>query len=184
MPSLFGRSEKAKVRGSVDRLYRTLVAQARRPQFYLAMGVPDTPEGRFDLIALHAFVLLRRLRREGAPGTACAQLLFDRMFADMDDNLREMGVGDLGVGRQVKALAAAFYGRIAAYDAGLDGSDEVLGQAFRRNLYRLGSPSEAAVAAMASYLRREAAALGEADGARLMQGELAFGQPPILPAPV
>lgn len=87
-----------------ERLYRTIVEQARNPEFYQQWEVPDTPDGRFDMIALHAILVLRRMR-DDATAANTAQALFDRMFVDFDESLREMGVGDLRVGKQVKAMA-------------------------------------------------------------------------------
>ncbi len=106
-------------------LYAGAVAQARQPVFYARLGVPDTVDGRFDLVALHIFLILQRLKAE--PDAApFAQAVFDAMFADMDRNLREMGVGDLSVGKKVKAMAQGLYGRIAAYEAGLAAGEEAL----------------------------------------------------------
>jgi cytochrome b pre-mRNA-processing protein 3 len=104
-------------------LYERAVAQARQPGFYTALGVPDSLDGRFDLVAVHVFLLLYRLKRERAAAAPLAQCLFDVMFDDMDESLRELGVGDLGVGWRVKAMAKALYGRLAAYEAGLAGDD-------------------------------------------------------------
>ena len=162
-------------------LYLSLVAQARQPGFYLQCGVPDTVDGRFDMILLHAFLVLRRLKRDQSRTADLAQALFDMMFADMDRNLREMGVGDLAVGRRIKAMAAAFYGRIAAYQAGLDAGDPVLAEALKRNLYRKASPDATAIAAVAGYLRREARALDGQPLAGLMAGTVTFGPPPGAP---
>ena len=116
------------------RLYGDVVRQARRPEFFTNCGVPDTAQGRFAMIALHAFLVLHRLKRDRGSGVALAQGVFDAMFTDMDRNLREMGTGDLGVGPRVKALAQSFYGRISAYGAGLEGDDDVLSGALKRNL--------------------------------------------------
>ncbi|MBI1985372.1 MAG: ubiquinol-cytochrome C chaperone family protein [Rhodospirillales bacterium] len=162
-------------------LYLSLVAQARQPGFYLQCGVPDTVDGRFDMILLHAFLVLRRLKRDHSRTADLAQALFDLMFADMDRNLREMGVGDLAVGRRVKAMAAAFYGRIAAYEAGLDAGDATLAEALKRNLYRKANPDAAAIDAVAAYLRREALALDGQPLAGLMAGAVTFGPPPAAP---
>lgn len=162
-------------------LYAALVTQARRPEFYEACGVPDTVDGRFDMIAVHAFLLMRRLRAEGEAARGLSQSLFDIMFADMDQNLREIGVGDLGVGKRVKAMAQAFYGRVGAYDAGLDDpADPALAAALRRNLYRKTAPSEAQVAALVMYMRRENAALAGQPSDELHGGRVAFGEP-VLP---
>ncbi len=169
-----GKPEK----DAAHRLYASLVVQARQPGFYLDCGVPDTVNGRFDTISIHAFLVLRRLKGDHGQTADLAQELFDIMFSDMDQNIREMGVGDLGVGKRIKAMVRAFYGRIAAYEAGLEGNDEVLAAALRRNLYCTVSPEDSALEAMGGYLRREAAALDAMDLQRLIAGEVSFGPPP------
>src|SRR5262245_1412590 len=137
-------------------LYAAAVAQARQPAFYAQQGVPDTVDGRFELVALHVFLVLQRLKAE-PQAAPFAQGLFDTMFGDMDRNLREMGVGDLSVGKKVKAMAQGLYGRIAAYETGLTEGDAALQGALRRNLYGTlpdaAAPTEAQLAAMAAYLR-------------------------------
>lgn len=160
-----------------EALYHQIVQQARRPEFYLAGGVPDTVAGRFDLIVLHAFLAMRWLKATGEPGAGIAQALFDMMFADMDRNLREMGVGDLGVGRRVKAMAKGFYGRVHAYEVALaDPAPDALVEALGRNLYAGESVDAAHVAVMANYLRREAkAGEGRTD---VLEGRVQFGAPP------
>jgi len=121
---------------AAHRLYVAIQHQARSPEFHARLGVPDTLDGRFDLLALHMFLVLRRLKAEGKNASELAQRLFDMLFDDMDRSLREMGVADLGVGKRVKAMAQALYGRIAAYDAGLTQTgDDRLKEALRRNLY-------------------------------------------------
>jgi cytochrome b pre-mRNA-processing protein 3 len=173
---LFRRRQKA---GAADALYRAVVAQARQPRFYSSAAVPDTPDGRFDLIVAHAVLVLRRLHREPETTRHLAQALFDLMFADMDQNLREMGVGDLAVGKRIKAMAKGFYGRLAAYDRALEESDlPALQAALRRNLYRHSDPPAEAVLTVATYLQREAAHLDAMPLDRLMAGDLQFGTPP------
>ena len=110
------RHEKA---GSA--LYGAAVAAARAPWFYRALGVPDTLDGRFDLIALHAFLLIHRLQDPPEPGPALAQAVFDAMFTDMDNNLREIGVSDLSVGKRMRAMWEAFHGRAKVYSDGHPG---------------------------------------------------------------
>ena len=125
MTGFFGRRRQAAAaRDAARALYKTAVARARDPVFYARYAVPDSLDGRFDMIALHVFLVLHRLKQEGDPTKALAQILFDTMFADMDESLRELGVGDLSVGRRVKTMAEALYGRIAAYQAALDADDE------------------------------------------------------------
>lgn len=160
-------------------LYETAVQQARAPGFYRLHGVPDTLDGRFELIALHVFLILHRLKDRQAASESLAQSVFDTMFADMDQSLREMGAGDIGVGPRVKKMAQAFYGRIAAYDAGLTGETGELEAAIRRNLYgTVQAPDSAAVAAMADYLRRQVAVLGEQELETIAAGWIRFAPPP------
>lgn len=159
-------------------LYRAAVEQARRPAFYTRFGVPDTVDGRFDMIAVHVFLLLHRLKRDGHAQAKTGQALFDLMFADMDGSLREMGVGDLSVGRKVKQMATGFYGRVAAYETGLQNGGRELEQALRRNLYgTVAAPAPAEVAAMADYVRRQAAFLANQSADALLRGEAAFMSP-------
>lgn len=159
-------------------LYETVVAQARRPDFYRDLGVPDTVDGRFELVALHGHLLLRRLRPL-SNGAGLAQALFDVIFADMDASLREMGAGDLGVGKRVKVMAKGFYGRMAAYDAGLAG-EASLADALRRNLYGTVEPAPAALTAMAQYLQDAAQALEKQPESALLAGHASFPNPPTL----
>lgn len=159
-------------------LYRAVVAQARRPEFYTHCGVPDTLDGRFDLLAVHAFLLLHRLKRDRPASAELAQAVFDVMFEDLDQNLRELGAGDLGLGRKVKGMAQALYGRIAAYEAALEGPEADLEAALRRNLYRHVAPAPGCVRALAAYMRRQAAALEGQSYAGLAAGGLSFGAPP------
>ncbi len=165
-------------------LYRAAVEQARRPAFYTAFGVPDTVDGRFDMIALHVFLLLHRLKRDGPAQAKTGQALFDLMFADMDGSLREMGVGDLSVGRKIKQMATGFYGRVAAYEAGLASpGGEELEQALRRNLYgTVDAPAPAHVAAMAGYVRCQTAGLAQQPADALARGDVALAAPEA-PAP-
>lgn len=171
-----GNGRKDAARG----LYAGIVTQARRPAFYGACGVPDTLDGRFELIALHAFLVLHRLKRDREESAELAQDLFDVLLLDMDVSLRELGVGDLGVGRRVKAMAQGFYGRIAAYEAGLERGGETLVAALRRNLYGTVGPDGTELRAMAGYLLREAAGLAAQDLDDLMSGQVVFGAPPAV----
>lgn len=158
---------------AADGLYAALVEQARCPEFYVALGVPDTVDGRFEMIALHAFLVLNRLK--GEPGQAAfAQALFDTMFADMDRSLREMGVSDLSVGRHVKNMAKGFYGRVAAYESGLaDAGPAKLDDALRRNVY--GTLAEAPdPGPLARYLRASVAALAAQSVAEVAAGRPRF----------
>src|SRR6202034_1850226 len=101
---------------NIHALYGMIVAQARSRVFYADYGVPDTVEGRFELIVLHLVLLLRRL----GPGHRLGQRVFDAFCRDLDDNLREMGVGDMAVPKHMRRFAEAFYGRQDAYIAALE----------------------------------------------------------------
>ncbi len=154
-------------------LYGQIVAQARQPAFYGGLGVPDTPEGRFDMIVLHVVLVMRRLRAEDAAGRALAQELFDVFFADMDRNLREMGTSDLSVPKRVRGMAEAFYGRAAVYDAAIDAnSTEGLHAALERNLFtgRSGelNAGTARVEAMAAYVLDAGRSLSDTSGTDIM----------------
>jgi cytochrome b pre-mRNA-processing protein 3 len=138
-----------------SRLYAAAVAAARNPFWYAALGVPDTLDGRFDLIAVHAFLLVHRVQTE----PALAQAVFDAMFADMDSNLREIGVGDLSVGKRVRAMWDAFHGRSKVYSVALDAADkDALAAALDRNVWR-GSAPEGAADALADRVLRQVAHL-------------------------
>lgn len=181
-PRFFGARSGA---AAGHRLYVTLVEQARRPDFYRHLGVPDTVDGRFEMIALHVFLVLYRLKGETDAATRdLARTLSEAMFDDMDRSLREMGAGDLGVGRRVQAMAEGFYGRVAAYDAGLAVADSAtLGDALRRNVYgslRAAGPEAPQIAGLATYVFAAVAALGACSVAQLAAADPAW--PPISPA--
>ena len=106
------------------------------------------------------------------------QAVFDLMFADMDQNLREMGIGDLGVGKRIKGMAEGFFGRVKAYEQGLDDTPEALGNALKRNLFRESAPSEVQVSAIMAYMQREASRLDKIDTESLLAGEVTF-EPPV-----
>ena len=163
---------------AADLAYRRVVEQARRPGFFLECGVPDTLDGRFELICLHAFLFLHRLKREHPRAGPVGQRFFDTMFGDFDRSLREMGTGDLSVGREVKRMAEAFYGRVAAYEHGLAAGDAALQPALTRNLFGTVPPTANGLAAMAGYLRREAAGLNAQSAEALLGGRVVFGDPP------
>ena len=157
-------------------LYRAGVDAARRPAVMLALGVPDSLDGRFELVTLHVALLLRRVQR--APALeGLGQGLVDLFVADMDRNLREMGAGDLSVGRKVKRMASAFYGRLDAYSDGLDRGGD-LAAAAARNLYGTMEPGRGLPERAAAYIRAVEAALAAEEDARLAAGEARFPDAP------
>ena len=152
------RKPRLPPRGTIETIYGMIVTQAREPLFYRHLAVPDTVNGRFDLLVMHLWMVLRRLRPvEG--GAELSQALFDGFCADMDANLREMAVGDLTVPKRMRAIGEAFYGRCAAYDLALSDGAEALAQALCRNILdgqhieqarRLSAYAEAAIVSLAS----------------------------------
>ena len=177
MISLFRRNPQQK---AAELAYGRVVDQARQPGFFGEIGVPDTIDGRFELICLHAFLFLHRLKGESPAAAQLGQRFVNAMFADFDRSLREMGTGDLSVGRQVKRMAQALYGRIEAYESGLAGSDAALKAALARNLFGTVQPAQPALDAMVGYVRGEARRLGQEPTARLLAGEVSFGGPPTV----
>jgi cytochrome b pre-mRNA-processing protein 3 len=160
-------------------VYGALVAQARRPVFYSALGVPDTPEGRYDMIVLHAFLLFERLRRDEEE-RKLAQLVFDAMFLDFDRSLREMGVGDLSVPKKIKRMAEAFYGRVGAYEKAFkEGSMAMMTDAVARNLHGGTEAPPGAAAAIARYASAVRDYLAGLSLAEIRAGELAFPEPAV-----
>jgi cytochrome b pre-mRNA-processing protein 3 len=173
------RSRRNPVHDAAVLGYRRVVEQSRRPVFFIDYGVPDTLDGRFELICLHAFLYLHRLKSDRPQASRFCQEVFDVMFADMDRSLREMGKSDLGVGKEVKRMARGFYGRIRAYEDGLAGGDRVLAAALARNLF--GTAKGAVpLAAATAYVRRAAAELGAQPAAELLAGHVSFPMPESL----
>lgn len=168
---LFRRDRRS---ATIAALYGAIVAQARSPAFYLAYGVPDTVAGRLDMIILHIVLVLRRLG-DGTEARALGQGLFDRFCTDMDDNLREMGVGDMAVPKHMLRFGEAFFGRRTAYDAALaDVDDKALIDALARNIYGI-SPDQATFAPLlARYVRAAERQLAERDMRSLEQGVVDF----------
>jgi cytochrome b pre-mRNA-processing protein 3 len=156
------------------------VARARSPAFYRYYGVADTVDGRFELILVHLTLVLRRLGRDETV-RPLGQEIFDLFCSDMDRNLREMGVSDLKVPKEMERIGTAFYGRKAAYDAGLDApsiaGDTALLEALCRNVY--ASPSEPIPGAirLGAYMREVERTLGRQEATALLRGELQFPDP-------
>jgi len=164
-----GRPEAVRAR----RLYVAVVAQARNPVFYTCLGVPDTPVGRFELIVLHGFLVMRRLKEE--PDAArLVQAFANSIVDDLDRNLREMGVGDLSVGRKVKKLIEGFYGRMAAYEDGMATGDTILSEALHRNVYAGAASEPWQLAFLTQYLRQQAAILDARPLSAFLEGANIF----------
>lgn len=176
---IFSLLRKDSSREGALALYDAAAAQSRASPFYSAIGVADTPEGRFEMLALHVFLLLRRLKGEGDGARRVSQKLFDAFFENLDDGLRELGVGDLSVGKKIRRLAEAFYGRSAAYDSALapNAAPNALVESLERNIFGAGSPAGAT--ALAGYVRAASAMLEAQPSARLLLGVARFPEPPL-----
>src|SRR5437016_1391603 len=142
-------------------VYARTAEQARAPELFEACGIPDTLDGRFDSLALHAALMIDRLRRE-PDGEVLAQEFFDAMFRHLDLTLRELGVQDLGVGRRIKVMAEGLHGRALAYRVALAGGSTPLSEVLRRNAYGGRPPADAdALAQLEAYVWRQVARLTE-----------------------
>ena len=138
---------------TISTLYGTIVAQARLPGFYREYGVADTVNGRFDLLVLHLSLVIDRLAEEPDSREA-GQALFDHFCQDMDHNLREMGIGDLSVPKEMQRIGQAFYGRAQAYRSALAADGEgALVAALTRNIYEGSPPTPETSGHLAAYVR-------------------------------
>jgi len=178
IPARFRRISRA---GNIRALYGMIVTQARTAAFYTGYGVPDTVQGRFDLIVLHLVLVLHRLApRSGPPAKAISgvgQELFDVFCRDLDDNLREMGVGDLRVPKEMCRFGEAFYGRQAAYNGALAAGDgQALEKALARNIFGATGVDERA-ARLGRYARAAAAQLDATEEGALIGGKVIFPDP-------
>ena len=172
--------------GKIDALYGMIVAQARSPAFYLGYGVPDTVSARLDMILLHLVLMLRQIAATGATATI-GQPLFDRFCQDIDVNLREMGVGDLAVPKQMRRVAEGFYGRAKAYDQALTGDNAALAAAVARNVYGIADPqphdTPLGAHRLAAYMREAASMLTLQDASALARAEPVFPDPEAIAPP-
>ncbi|WP_322517208.1 ubiquinol-cytochrome C chaperone family protein [Rhodopseudomonas palustris] len=169
------RPPRTPPRRTIEAIYGMIVAQAREPAFYQQYGVSDTVNGRFEMIVVHLWLVLRRIR--AIPDSATfAQALFDCFCSDLDANLRELGVGDLTVPKRMQAFGEAFYGRSAAYDLALTEGDEALAMTLDRNvLYGadIGNGRR-----LAAYVGQVIETLDGIAPSKLRNGELRFPAPP------
>lgn len=153
-------------------LFTGLSAQARQPELYLQAGVADTVEGRFELYVLHLVLVLHRLKGEGSQAGETSQAAFDTFLKNLDEGLREMGVGDLSVGKKMRKLGEAVYGRIKSYDKALDAdaAPEDLAAVIGRTVFQ-GDAAPGAEA-LAAYVRRVQADFAAQPLANILKAEL------------
>ena len=164
------------------RLYDGAVAQSRNPALYQGpadggLGAPDTVEGRFELYTLHVVMLLHRLKNSGPQGADVAQALFDAYLQGLDDALRELGVGDLSVGKKMRKLGEAFYGRAKSSDAAFSAlpEQEQLQALLTRTVYADGEVSRAPE--LATYVVAQRAALAAQPLEALLAGDVTWTTP-------
>ena len=168
------RKPRLAPRGTIEAIYGMIVTQAREPLFYRDLAVPDTVNGRFDLLLMHLWLVLRRLKSTEAV-QGLSQALFDHFCNDMDDNLRELGVSDLKVPKRMQAFGEAFYGRTAAYDMALTEGGEAFAQALCKNV--LNGENIEQARRLAVYAEAVMASLNRQDEAALMSGTFTFPSP-------
>lgn len=152
---LWGTGRK-KRKQAARALYGAALDRSLHPVFYAAWGVSDDFTGRFDVLCLHATILWRGLKGQGSEGRKLAQALFDVMFREMEQTLRQRGVGDLSVPKHMKRMMRGFRGRALALDSALCGSGEGYGEiekALIRNLFRDRDPGAAALGKACEYIK-------------------------------
>jgi cytochrome b pre-mRNA-processing protein 3 len=176
-PMLTKLGRAGRQRETAAKLYRAIVTRSREPAFYRQWGVADTIDGRFDVLALHSFLVFDALRDQGAGASELGSELADAIFTGFDEALRELGVSDFGMGRRMRKLANAFYGRMQSYGAGQ--VDHRLMAALQRNLYRGDARKAAEAAGLASYICMARAHLRR-DVSALLEGRPDFGPLPKL----
>jgi cytochrome b pre-mRNA-processing protein 3 len=171
MLSLLKKKNDPEYTAAARAVYAALLARARQPWFYVQAGAPDSFDGRFDLLLLHVFFVVSRLLGEGTSGQAFNQALFDVTFADMDQTLREMGIGDMGVPKHMRRMMKAFNGRMQIYRAALS-DDQKFAAALKRNVYGGVDVPAPSLTALMAYSRRVLASLAAQDAAQIMRGEI------------
>lgn len=170
---LFGFGQRSR-RVVIDALYERIVAASRQPVFYADWQVPDTPLGRFEMIALHMILFLRRLREETGTARDVAQEVTDVFFRDVEHAIRELGIGDLGVPKRIKKLARMFYGRASAYSEAIDAGDaDALARALARNV-KPELTGWAGAAPIAAYALKTADALASQQLEHLLAADISF----------
>ncbi|MBB4304808.1 cytochrome b pre-mRNA-processing protein 3 [Rhodobium orientis] len=163
----------------IDGLYAAIMAQARQPSLYTDHEVPDTLNGRFELLLLHVILVLYRLKSEDAATREKGRQLSERFFTDMDGTLREMGVGDLSVPKKIKKMAKAYFGRLGAYDGALDhdaDQPEDLVAVIDRNVFP-DAANLGAAATLAAYVRATERALAATSVEDVLGARIAWPDP-------
>ncbi len=184
LPGMDWLKQRASLRETATELYGNVVTQARNPVFYAEMGIPDTLEGRYEMVAMHLALVLERLRAEGEAGKALSRETIETFVADMDGSMRELGVGDLKVPKKVKSAAAGLYARADAFRQALSNEANgsaacALDAAIAR--FTLGTDGgDVRAAGFASYYRSATAALAGIGSAEALAGRLPIAAPESL----
>ena len=174
--------QRTTLKSTAHKLYGSIVAQARRPEFFQRYCVADTINGRFEMLSLHMFLVLQALKEKGDHADEVSRATSELFFEHVDDAMREMGVGDLKVHKKVHSAASDFYGRLQAYAEPVRSNDlEGLEAALARNLYSMEEPN-ALTRELAGYVQASLDVLdGEVD-TMLTRGEATFAAIPALAA--
>lgn len=158
-------------------LYNRVVPQARRTDFYAVLGAPDTAEGRFELYTLHVYLLLERMKGQGPQAAETAQALFDTYASALDNSLREMGVGDVVMGKRMRKLGEAFYGRVNSYEKALAAlpDEGPLNALLARTVF--AGVAQPSTEALAAYILKERASLARQPLDDLLAGDVVWSTP-------
>lgn len=165
-------SNKAE-RQAAERIYVAVLTAARRPAFYTYYGVPDTFQGRFEMVTLHLFAVLHPLMHDPGSAPELARLVSERFVEDMDSTFREMGVGDLSVPKRMRTLYSAFAGRFDAYKGAMESDEDDLAGAIARNVFPDGE-GEGRASELAAYLAESVGAVRAVDLTTIRGGEIPF----------
>ena len=180
---MFARFRRARPEDDISAaLYGVIVAQSRTPSLYTDLAVPDTIEGRFEMVVMHLALVLRRVWQGDDAARVAGQATFDVFCREMDDALRALGVKDTSVGKRMRKLAEAYYGRAAAYDeAFAAGRPEALAAVVGRTVY--GDEAAVAAPALADYMTAINRTLAATPVPRVLAGGIEWPVPAGTPAP-
>lgn len=155
-------------------VYTAIMKQARKPMLYGPQGANDDFDGRFEILVMHIYLVLRRLKADGQGRHGAGQVIFDLFFRDMDQAMREMGVGDLSVSKKIKKMAEAFYGRVAAYDEVIDTDKDHLTSVIQRNFFAEteGDDSQTRAEGLAAYMTEMDVSLGQIPLSQLLSRDI------------
>ena len=170
-------SRSKKLNNAAHQLFLNVIEQSRNDKFYKNYGVEDSLDGRFDLMTMHMSIILNKLEQHSEINDAkiVRRNLQEIMFDNLDLSLREIGVGDLGVGKKIKVMAEAFYGRIAVYQSLLNSNNQgELSDALERNLYRGKDLDDKILPEMVKYVFSQWDNVHEQSIEKIVKGNIIF----------